>query len=80
MIEVSNRVLESVLRKTKSGDWDEDLAASTQKTNGRILHHLYMAPSTILLDLEPSAAHLDTKLAFVPEEGILYGLSRLQSL
>ena len=34
MIEVSNRILESILRKTESGDWDENLAASTQKTNG----------------------------------------------
>lgn len=28
-------------------------------------------PSTILLGLEPSAAHMDAKLAFVPQEGIL---------
>lgn len=30
-----------------------------------------MAPSTILLCLKPSAAHLDAKLAFVPEDGVL---------
>lgn len=65
---MSKRILESVLRKAGSGHWNEDLAIATQRVNGRVIHHLHMAPSTIFLGLKPSAAHLDAKLAFVPEE------------
>lgn len=67
-----------MLQKTESGDWDENLATPTEKVNDRVVHHLQMAPSTIVFGLEPSAAHLDTKLAFVPQEKILSPMKHLQ--
>lgn len=70
MIEVSNRILEGVMRKGDSVEWDQGLARSTQQVNCRIIHHLQTAPSTILLGLEPSVADLDAKLAFVPPTDI----------
>lgn len=68
---MSYRILKSVLRKAESEDWDEGLAVATQRVNGRVIHHLHIAPSTTLLGLKPSAAHLDAKLVFVPEGGVL---------
>lgn len=67
----TNDDVERVLRKTESGDWDEDLTSSTQKVNCRIIHHLHMAPSTILLGLDLSTAPSDANLAFIPPEGTL---------
>lgn len=59
MIEVGNRILEGVMRKENNAEWDQDLAQSTHHVNGRVIHHLQAAPSTIFLGLEPSIADLD---------------------
>lgn len=69
-MEASIRILEGVMRKGNSVEWDQSLARSTHQVNCRIIHHLQTAPSTILLGLEPSVADLDATLAFVPPTNI----------
>ena len=84
MIEVGNRILESVIRK--GGDWEDGLKDSTRSVNSRTIRHLSVAPCEILLGVPPSPdlseiwkplassdsviAHVDT-LSDPPEHGRL---------
>src|SRR5215469_630394 len=52
MVEMSNRILESVLRKGDQ-DWDLRLSESVSHTNNRIIHHLRYSPNEILFGYPP---------------------------
>lgn len=56
MIERSNGILESVLRKScnNPGEWDTPLPSSVHNANQRIIHHLGHSPTEILLGIKPN--------------------------
>lgn len=80
MIKVSNKILESILKKAESGNWDKNLTIATQKINSQVIYHLHMVSSTIFLGLELFATHFNMKLAFVPEEGIFLWVQQVIEL
>jgi len=58
MVEMSNKLVEDVLRKDHSGrDWDERLPTSARSVNSRIISYLDLSPSAIAFGpvQEPSA-------------------------
>ena len=56
MIERSNGILESVLRKScnNPGEWDIPLPTSAHSANQRIIHHLGHSPTEIFLGIQPN--------------------------
>lgn len=64
MIEVENKLLEDVLRKTRQ-DWEDTLDKSTRNLNSRIIGHLSICPSSILFDADPTPSTLDPILRSV---------------
>ena len=54
LIELGNRLLETVLRKTDM-EWDSVLRVSTHQLNRRTITHLKHSPSQILMGLDPSS-------------------------
>ena len=62
MIEIGNRLLEDVLRKSRSKncDWETILTRSTYSLNARIISHLGTSPSVILLGVTPDAPLIDS--------------------
>lgn len=56
MIERSNGILESVLRKScnNPGEWDIPLPTSAHNANQRIIHHLGHSPTEIFLGIQPN--------------------------
>ncbi len=63
MVEVSNKLLEGVLRKSGPID-DSDLRLSkgTQSLNGRVITHLGFSPTNILIGSPSSLAAVDAGL------------------
>ena len=66
MVEVGNRILESVLRKASKKEWDEVLSQSTSELNHRIIPHLGKAPAEILLRINPQSVSASLSLGITP--------------
>lgn len=64
MVEIGNRLSEDVLRKA-GDDWEEGLNRSTHALNSRIIWHLGVAPSSILLEVGPTPSSVDPTLRLV---------------
>lgn len=61
MVEISNRLLEDILRKADT-DWEMALNKSTGNLNGRVVQHLGVAPSNILLGVTGTPLALDSTM------------------
>ena len=48
MVEISNRLLEDVLRK-QGGEWDQNLDKATHSLSTRVIGYLGMSPNDILM-------------------------------
>lgn len=70
MVEVGNWIVQGVLRKSPSEEWDEGLAPSTQQVNSRVIQHLQVAPSAIFFRTRATLGSLDAELAFIPTQSI----------
>lgn len=64
MIEIRNRLLEDILRKADM-DWEMAFNRSTGNLNGRVIQHLGVAPSNILLGATGTPSALDSTLRSV---------------
>lgn len=64
MIEISNRLLEDILHKADM-DWEMALNRSTGNLNGRVIQHLEVAPSNILLGATRTPSALDSTMRSV---------------
>ena len=64
MIEISNRLLEDILRKADM-DWEMALNRSTGNLNGRVIQHLGVVPSNILLGATGTPSALDSTMRLV---------------
>ncbi len=71
MVEVSNKLLEEVLRKDSLGrDWDVALPDSGRSTNARIITYLNISPTSILLGPTPDVTPISSKLLALPGRSI----------
>lgn len=73
MVEIGNRLLEDILRKTQSGiskDWEAILGRSTYNLNARVIHHLGASPASILLGVGPDTPTIDPILRSVPTQSV----------
>ena len=64
MVEISNRLLEEILQKADT-DWEMALNRSTGNLNGRVIQHLGVAPSNILLGVTGTLLTLDSTMRLV---------------
>ena len=64
MIEISNKLLEDILQKADM-DWEMALNRSTGNLNGRVIQHLGVAPSNILLGVTGTPSALDSTMRSV---------------
>ena len=63
MIEIGNRLLEDILRKTTGDqDWEQVLPKATYDLNARTIHHLGASPASILFGIFPDVPITDTSL------------------
>lgn len=62
MVEIGNRLLEDILRKTQVDDWETVLARSTYNLNARHIQHLGVSPASILLGILPDVPLIDPAL------------------
>ena len=67
MVEMSNRLIEEVLRKDPSTpDWDRKLLRGAKAVNGRSISHLNMSPAAILFGPLPETSGSFSKLYHLP--------------
>ncbi len=82
LIEITNRLLEDVLKKASTGevlnDWDQRLDRSTSALNHRIISYLGLSPAGILLGSPQNLASVDDKLVFAGINQIPQCAQRIQ--
>ena len=71
MVEVSNKLLEEVLRKDSTGrDWDEVLPKSAKSLNTRVISYLSMSPTGIIFGPVQNVSPVSSTLLALPGRDI----------